>query len=68
MSRIDDAKAARLREGGAPKDDPGLDEAAFLAELRLAVEGACTQAEERLARQYPELRERLGRVFSKPVG
>lgn len=49
-------------------EDAALDEACFLAELRLSVEGARTQAEERLLRRHPDWSERLGQVCARLAG
>lgn len=48
----------------AAGDDP-LDEACFLAELRLKVEGARTAAEEALARALPGLTDRVTAVCAR---
>ncbi len=52
----------------APPEDPGLDEACFLSELRRAVEGAPTAAEERLARRDPDWMDRIGRISARFAG
>lgn len=49
-------------------DDAALDEACFLAELRLSVEGARTAAEERLRRRHPGWSERLDEVCARLAG
>ena len=54
--------------GAAPVEDAALDEACFLAELRLSVEGARTAAEERLLRRHPGWSERLGEVCARLAG
>ncbi len=64
MSRTTETKAAPRRGRSAPEEE-ALDEACFLAELRLSVEGARTLAEERLARRHPGLQDRLGTVCAK---
>lgn len=65
MSRSSETKSApRSRRS----DDDALDEACFLAELRLSVEGARTLAEERLVRRHPGLSERFGLVCAKLAG
>lgn len=64
MSRTTETKAAP-RRGRVAKNDDALDEACFLAELRLSVEGARTLAEERLVRRYPGLQDRFGTVCAK---
>ena len=64
MSRTNKIEAEDRSPRYAPEDED-LDEACFLAELRLSVEGARTPAEERLARSYPGLSERLGLVCAK---
>ena len=68
MSSSIETKSAPRRNHSMQDDDADLDEACFLAELRLSVEGARTLAEERLARRYPGLRERLGLVCAKLAG
>ncbi len=49
----------------APPEDPALDEACFLAELRRAVEGAPTAAEERMARRDPDWGRCFGRIAAR---
>ena len=46
-------------------DDPSLDEALFVAELRRAVEGTRTPAEELLARDSCDWGDRLDRIFAR---
>ncbi|MBP7243084.1 hypothetical protein [Amaricoccus sp.] len=58
----------RIRGAKARSPDAALDEACFLAELRLAVEGARTAAEERLARALPGWGERLKRISARYAG
>ena len=48
-----------------PAGEDPLDEACFLAELRLKVEGARTAAEEALARALPEWTDRLNTVCAR---
>ena len=48
-----------------PSTDAALDEACFLAELRLSVEGARTPAEEKMAQRHPEWADRLDRVCAR---
>lgn len=62
MPRTTETKAAPRR---GRSEDEALDEACFLAELRLSVEGARTLAEERLVRRHPGLQDRLGTVCAK---
>ncbi len=47
------------------REDPVLDEARFLAELRRSVEGAVTPAEARLARRDADWDGRLGRICAR---
>jgi hypothetical protein len=47
-----------------PDDEDALDDAILLAELRYAVEGARTQAEDRY-RCDPDWRDRLGRIHAR---
>lgn len=65
MSRTTETSATPRRGEVAPTGDAALDEACFLAELRLSVEGARTAAEERLARRHKEWAERLDRVCAR---
>jgi hypothetical protein len=55
---------ARSPADRAPRD-AALDEACFLAELRLAVEGARTAAEERLARSRPDWSDRVDQLCAR---
>lgn len=55
----------RVRGGAARSADAALDEACLLAELRLAVEGARTAAEERLARALPGWGDRLKQITAR---
>lgn len=52
---------------GAAATAEAMDEACFLSELRLAVEGARTSAEERL-RNLPEWGERMKRLHARYAG
>jgi hypothetical protein len=65
MSRTTETPATPRRGHAAPTGDSALDEACFLAELRLSVEGARTAAEERLAKRHTEWAERLDRVCAR---
>jgi hypothetical protein len=65
VSRIEQRTNHARRVRVAAPEDAALDEACFLAELRLAVEGARTAAEERLARRLPSLRDRLDKVCAR---
>lgn len=67
MPRNSDTIAAP-RRSRSTTNDAALDEACFLAELRLSVEGARTLAEERLVRSYPGLRDQLGLVCARLAG
>jgi hypothetical protein len=62
MSCTEDHARSPRRRRAASGDASALDEACFMAELRLAVEGARTAAEERLARRLPGWRDRLDQV------
>lgn len=69
MSRTNShVPARRFRGVKSHSPDAALDEACFLAELRLAVEGARTAAEERLARALPGWGERLNRISARYAG
>ena len=63
MSRRHDAPAAKRSGPAAPASE--IDEACFLAELRLSVEGARTAAEERLERRLPDWSARLARLSAR---
>ena len=63
MSRIEQKLTPSRRV--AAEDVSGVDEACFLAELRLAIEGARTAAEERLAKRMPSLSDRLDQVCAR---
>jgi hypothetical protein len=65
MSRTDPQAATRRAPRSA---DAALDEVCFLAELRLAVEGARTGAEERLARALPGWGDRMSRICARYAG
>lgn len=65
MSRRPETDASPQATFAAPTSDAALDEACFLAELRLSVEGARTPAEERLVRRHPEWSDRLDRVCAR---
>lgn len=66
MSRHDENFTAAC--GATPVDDAAFDEACFLAELRLSVEGARTAAEDRLLRRHPGWSERMGEVCARLAG
>ncbi|MBP7000568.1 hypothetical protein [Amaricoccus sp.] len=69
MSRNDPHPSTRrVRGATAHSADAALDEACFLAELRLAVEGARTAAEERLARALPGWGDRMSRICARYAG
>lgn len=53
------------RQCAAAPDEAALDEACVSAELRRAVEGARTAAEEVLARSQPDWDARLGRICAR---
>ena len=53
------------RRAAAEDDDPDLDDALFLAELRYVVEGARTHGENLLRRYRPDLNDRLGRIYAR---
>jgi hypothetical protein len=55
-----------LADAPAPNEEEALDDAILLAELRYAVEGARTRAEDRL-RYRPDWRARLGRIYARHV-
>ncbi len=65
MSRTNARVPARRGRRAATGAEAALDEACFLAELRLTVEGARTAAEERLAQAFPGWRDRLDRVCAR---
>jgi gamma-glutamylcysteine synthetase len=49
----------------AAEDDEALDDAILLAELRRAVEGARTGAEDLLRRYHPDWDDRLDRIYAR---
>jgi gamma-glutamylcysteine synthetase len=49
----------------APDEDEALDDAIFLGELRYAVEGARTRAENLLHRYHPDWNDRLARICAR---
>lgn len=65
MSRND--KRVSTPQRGAAAAAEAMDEACLLAELRLAVEGARTAAEERL-RNLPEWGEGMNRILARYAG
>ena len=48
-----------------PDEDDSLDDAIFLGELRYAVEGARTRAENLLHRHHPDWNDRLARICAR---
>jgi gamma-glutamylcysteine synthetase len=56
-----DIVARRLPAEG----DEALDDAILLGELRCAVEGARTRAEDLLRRYHPDWSDRLGRIYAR---
>jgi len=65
MSRRTESDAAARSGPAAPVPDAAIDEACFLAELRLSVEGARTPAEDGLAQRHPEWADRLEKVCAR---
>lgn len=68
MSRTGPQTATRRTRGASAHSADALDEVCFLAELRLAVEGARTAAEEQLARALPGWGDRLKRISARYAG